>query len=422
MRRSLIPMSSIKKLVSIANRKKREEEKQRLIDSSISNEKELTPTYEIVDLKFDINSRNTKITFKQTKYYRTVERYVTQYYVKYPVYSDWKTKTKNISKSIKLTNAELESLNVNDDDLIREFADEIINKINIEELFPSWYIKKYIKFGYEEKIKELDSEQNDYVRNGENRQNENKKNITKYNNGIQELNEKNIKLNKKKIRAQHKIEKIGKAKKSIFLYIISMGIYYSLNSQKRLEKFKRQHDQLRTQIDENMAKISQLERNIEISTKNIETIKNNIIVTIKNIENKKECEKEKCANLISQVKPLQDQYIIDDSFQPLKLLSGFEYKKIIGCYVIHNKEKDKYYVGQSKDILRRLKQHFRGTMPNNIIFAEDYYSSKQENKDDLFEIKIIECSTKDELDRKEKNLIEFYDSWNKGYNGTSGNT
>ena len=68
MRRSLIPMSSIKKLVSIANRKKREEEKQRLIDSSISNEKELTPTYEIVDLKFDINSRNTKITFKQTKY------------------------------------------------------------------------------------------------------------------------------------------------------------------------------------------------------------------------------------------------------------------------------------------------------------------------------------------------------------------
>ena len=132
MRRSLIPMSSIKKLVSIANRKKREEEKQRLIDSSISNEKELTPTYEIVDLKFDINSRNTKITFKQTKYYRTVERYVTQYYVKYPVYSDWKTKTKNISKSIKLTNAELESLNVNDDDLIREFADEIINKINIE--------------------------------------------------------------------------------------------------------------------------------------------------------------------------------------------------------------------------------------------------------------------------------------------------
>ena len=61
-------------------------------------------------------------------------------------------------------------------------------------------------------------------------------------------------------------------------------------------------------------------------------------------------------------------------------------------------------------------------MPNNIIFAEDYYSSKQEHKDDLFEIKIIECSTKDELDRKEKNLIEFYDSWNKGYNGTSGNT
>ena len=83
---------------------------------------------------------------------------------------------------------------------------------------------------------------------------------------------------------------------------------------------------------------------------------------------------------------------------------------------------DKYYVGQSKDVLKRLKQHFKGTVPHNIIFAEDYYSSTFGNKEDLFEVKIIPCDTKDELDKTEKNLIEKYDAWRSGYNGTSGNS
>lgn len=98
-----------------------------------------------------------------------------------------------------------------------------------------------------------------------------------------------------------------------------------------------------------------------------------------------------------------------------------EYEKIVGCYIIRNKEKDKYYVGQSKDVIKRLKQHFKGTIPNNIIFAEDYYSSSMD-KSDLFEVKILPCATKDDLDRTEKQLIEKYDAFNSGYNGTNGNS
>ena len=90
-------------------------------------------------------------------------------------------------------------------------------------------------------------------------------------------------------------------------------------------------------------------------------------------------------------------------------------------YIIHNKEKDKYYVGQSKDIIKRINQHFKGVVPNNPIFAEDYYYSTYNNKDDIFEIKIIKCETKDELDSLEKRLIYEYDAKNSGYNGTNGN-
>lgn len=102
-------------------------------------------------------------------------------------------------------------------------------------------------------------------------------------------------------------------------------------------------------------------------------------------------------------------------------MSGLQYEKITGCYVIHNTENDKYYVGQSKDVMKRLKQHFKGTVPQNTIFAEDYYTSTKPDKENIFEVKIIRCSTKDELDRMEKQLISDYDSWNTGYNRTSGN-
>ncbi|MBQ8394504.1 MAG: GIY-YIG nuclease family protein [Clostridia bacterium] len=133
------------------------------------------------------------------------------------------------------------------------------------------------------------------------------------------------------------------------------------------------------------------------------------------------------ANLVYEQKlqsitPLPVHYEPDNSFISLKTIIGVKYEKIIGVYVIHNRENNKYYVGQSKDIYKRLKQHFVGTVPKNVIFAKDYYFSKSENKSDLFEVKIIPCGTKDELDKTEKNLIELYDSYNLGYNGTNGNT
>lgn len=70
---------------------------------------------------------------------------------------------------------------------------------------------------------------------------------------------------------------------------------------------------------------------------------------------------------------------------------------------------------------KRIKQHFHGLEPANIIFAEDYYLTEPKDRADLFEIKILRCETKDELDTMERDLIEIYDAYSNGYNGTSGN-
>lgn len=57
-----------------------------------------------------------------------------------------------------------------------------------------------------------------------------------------------------------------------------------------------------------------------------------------------------------------------------------------------------------------------------MIFAEDYFQTAEKERDDLFEFMIIPCETKDELDKKEKDLIKEYEAFTKGYNGTSGNS
>ena len=85
----------------------------------------------------------------------------------------------------------------------------------------------------------------------------------------------------------------------------------------------------------------------------------------------------------------------DNDFIPLKKLVGMNYERIIGCYVIRNIEKNKYYVGQSKDVLNRVcHQHFNGIMVKNIIFAEDYYSSKLEKKMICLKLKLLNLTKK----------------------------
>lgn len=95
------------------------------------------------------------------------------------------------------------------------------------------------------------------------------------------------------------------------------------------------------------------------------------------------------------------------------------YKKkkndFVGCYVIHNTDKDLYYVGQSKRVLFRLNQHFTGH-GNGDVYADYKYKNK-------FEIRVAVLSTSgySNIDLLERELIEKYNAYEKGYNRNAGN-
>ena len=205
------------------------------------------------------------------------------------------------------------------------------------------------------------------------------------------------------------------------LYVITFGIYRYLISNKRKLSLQKKRLHLINEITYHSHELEIAKREIL----NLESLQISISNEIKDRRRTTDKSLSKALSnyktKIATINALPTECTHDTSFKLLKNFSGLEYEKIIGCYIIHNRENNKYYVGQSKDVLKRLKQHFKGTVPNNIIFAEDYYASKYKERENLFEVKIIPCTTKDELDKTEKELIEQYNSWQYGYNGTSGN-
>lgn len=404
----------------MSNRVKREKYNNELIKSQ-DNEKTRPPQYSLNKVDFNITSRIARIEILQTQEYRTIQKYITQNYEKYPVYSEWKIKEKILKKTLKLTNSELELLNVNDDELIRMFAEEIVLKLDNEELFPSWFIKMYLKKDLDFDLQTMKNELDDYIGNQNNKINVQQTNIDCYNNEIVDYKIKLQKQQKRGNKLVSKLQKLSISKPNILKSIISFGIYNYLISNKRKRKLELKLSTCYNLIEEFNKNILEDSDEITKCNKNIKNCESNIGKKEKEFKNKKEVRISDYNKNLSEVKPLSNIVAQDESFTMLKLFSGLEYEKIIGVYIIHNKEKDKYYVGQSKDVMKRIKQHFNGTVPKNSVFAEDYYTSQMENKDNIFEYKIIRCETKDELDSLEKKLIYEYDSWNSGYNGTSGN-
>ena len=89
-------------------------------------------------------------------------------------------------------------------------------------------------------------------------------------------------------------------------------------------------------------------------------------------------------------------------------------KKVRGIYKVTNKINGKVYIGQSVDIGRRWRQHM--TAEDDIYFHKAIQKYGVEN----FEWEVIEQCKKKDLDAREAYWIEYYDSFNKGYNCTKG--
>ena len=89
-------------------------------------------------------------------------------------------------------------------------------------------------------------------------------------------------------------------------------------------------------------------------------------------------------------------------------------KKVRGIYKVTNKINGKVYIGQSVDIGRRWHQHM--TAEDDIYFHKAIQKYGVEN----FEWEVIEQCKKKDLDEREIYWIEYYDSFNNGYNCTKG--
>lgn len=86
-----------------------------------------------------------------------------------------------------------------------------------------------------------------------------------------------------------------------------------------------------------------------------------------------------------------------------------------GVYILFNKTKNMYYVGQAQKILDRVNNHFTGK-GNGDVYADYKYG-------DQFTIKMIslENSGFSSLNELERNVIAKYNAFSRGYNKTRGN-
>jgi len=419
-----ISATQINRMVSAYRSAKHYKEREELIENQKGISTKKKPSYEISNFDFKETSRIAHIEFIETTYYRKIQRYVTQNGVRHPIYSDWLCKTKTIKKVIKLTNENLERLNSFDDKLIAKFSTDIVSMLDNVDLYPSWFIIGLIK-------KEQEKETRDIADKYNNKITFLNKDIKKHSDEIKDCEKKinqykneTERLIRKKVSKQRNLNFAKNKSHYIIFSILTFGIWCIFHSKRLINKLISIIDLLEKEIIKNNSLIEMEENMCAELNKKINEYSAVINNEIKERDEMIEQVNLKYKSKIQEVEPLlvSTTDITNKDFISLKKFCGLNYEKLIGCYVIRNTENGKCYVGQSKDVIKRItKQHFDGTKVKNIIFAEDYFKSNLENKDELFEVKIIKLNTKDELDRTEAELIEEYDSFNNGYNGTAGN-
>ena len=86
-----------------------------------------------------------------------------------------------------------------------------------------------------------------------------------------------------------------------------------------------------------------------------------------------------------------------------------------GVYILFNKTRNMYYVGQGQNVFDRVNRHFTGK-GNGDVYADYKYGDK-------FTIRMIELkySGFNDLNELERRTIEIYDAYSSGYNKTHGN-
>lgn len=94
-------------------------------------------------------------------------------------------------------------------------------------------------------------------------------------------------------------------------------------------------------------------------------------------------------------------------------------EKIIGIYKITNKITNECYIGQSRNILKRWQDHYYKLDTDRTKNLHLYRAFKKYGFEN-FNFEIIEKCSIEQLNEKEVYWIQYYDSYNNGYNLTPG--
>ena len=137
-------------------------------------------------------------------------------------------------------------------------------------------------------------------------------------------------------------------------------------------------------------------------------------------ENKDEISKKKKEHRIKQIQETLQQIKIEVEADPGKY-NYTEGKEIYGIiYLVHNIKSDKYYVGQSIN-------SFDIRYPSGWLYEHGYKNTVKEDLElygeESFEYaKLFKVAhSQYELDKLEAYYIDYYDSYEKGYNENRGN-
>lgn len=94
---------------------------------------------------------------------------------------------------------------------------------------------------------------------------------------------------------------------------------------------------------------------------------------------------------------------------------------MIGIYKITNKINGNAYIGLSVDIKRRWKDHFqRYKDSSNKEYEKVLYKAFRKYGIENFDFSVIEECSLEELRKKEKYWIAYFDTFHNGYNATEG--
>lgn len=361
--------------------------------------------YRLLSVEYITSTGRIKIYIQKEETYQTIERYYQRNYIKYPVYSAPKTKYVKETYSMHLAGNVLENFRSHSpNDIVSALADRILGSLDIPNLYPSWLVKKWLHF-------EMEVAEN--YREGETKRVKNiyESKESRLLEELQEISKPFNKLHKKcskfivlieiinreicELEAlKNKSEKTKRRKRKA-LKLSAKAEQYQIEYREILKKYDVINNKLSNVIAEKEDKLSEIRKEYEQSKRKIDILLQKVV----------------------KVSGVQ----VSGEFFPIKLLSTRKPQKIKGCYVIRNTKNLKCYVGQSEDVLKRLRQHFHGTVPNNTIFAEDYYTTTEKDREDLFEYMILPLPKGTSLNSYEKELIEYYQAYTNGYNRTAGN-